>query len=278
MKCRVLIAASDALLPSSLTEALVCAGHAVQLDADGQSAMSRLGAAPFDVVVCDLLLGRVNALELLGAAKCCPMPAALILVTAQGSVADAVGWLKAGADDYVASPFDTGDLVARIEVSAERARSTPILTLLVNHLYRRCAGEGQALNMTSRAWTALMQHPFSWNARDLEHAIQHAPLLSQGMAMDTSHLPADIRSSTVPLPVERATECRPLAASMKQCERECLMAALHATHGIKFKAARLLGISRKTLWEKLKAHHIKEFSPDADAGREAGTEPFSAPA
>jgi DNA-binding NtrC family response regulator len=278
MKCRVLIAANDLLVQSALTEALASAGHSVQLDADGPSAMSRLAEAAFDVVVCDLLLGRMPALELLGAAKRGPMPAALIYVTTQSSVADAVGWLKAGADDYVTTPFDAGDLVARIELSVERVRSTPVLTLIVNHLFRRFAGEGQALKLTPGVWTALMQHPFVGSVRELEHAIQQALVLSRGMEVDLSHPPADIRSSAGPLRLERANECRPLAESMKRCERACLVAALHATHGIKFKAARLLGISRKTLWEKLKAHRIKELSPEDDAEREAGSEQFAAPA
>jgi DNA-binding NtrC family response regulator len=39
---------------------------------------------------------------------------------------------------------------------------------------------------------------------------------------------------------------------------------LNATEGIKFKAAQLLGISRKTLWEKLKAHHIGDQHVDDD--------------
>jgi hypothetical protein len=64
---------------------------------------------------------------------------------------------------------------------------------------------------------------------------------------------------------------------MKQRERECLIAALRATQGIKFKAARLLGISRKTLWEKLKAHDIKELGPDDGLNGEGGSGQLVAP-
>jgi two-component system response regulator AtoC len=53
---------------------------------------------------------------------------------------------------------------------------------------------------------------------------------------------------------------RPLAESMKDFERQYLIMALGATQGTKSNAARLLGISRKTLWEKLKAHHITDES------------------
>ena len=52
--------------------------------------------------------------------------------------------------------------------------------------------------------------------------------------------------------------------SIRDFERQCLIQALNATNGVKFKAARLLGISRKTLWEKLKVHQITDSNLEED--------------
>jgi DNA-binding NtrC family response regulator len=49
---------------------------------------------------------------------------------------------------------------------------------------------------------------------------------------------------------------RPLHDSMRDFERQCLLVALHQSKGVKLEAARLLGISRKTLWEKLRMYQL----------------------
>jgi DNA-binding NtrC family response regulator len=152
--------------------------------------------------------------------------------------------------------------VLDIQVPPLRSRRSD-LPLLVNHFFRRFAGEQHELRMQPRAWAALMNHSFPGNVRELEHAIHHAVVLAQGKDIDLIHLPADIRGHE-PQSGETQVKIRPLGESMKDFERQCLIMALNATNGTKFKAARLLGISRKTLWEKLKAHHITDSNLDED--------------
>jgi DNA-binding NtrC family response regulator len=88
-------------------------------------------------------------------------------------------------------------------------------------------------------------------------------VLSQGQEIDVSHLPADIRGGDGD-GQHGNTKVRRLTESMKDFERQCLILALNETNGVKFKAARLLGISRKTLWEKLKTHQITESNVDEE--------------
>jgi DNA-binding NtrC family response regulator len=143
------------------------------------------------------------------------------------------------------------------------------LPLLVSHFFRKFAGEGSELRMEPAAWAALMRHSFPGNVRELEHAIHHAAVMSQGGMIEVSHLPADIggRSATAS---EVESRMKPLAESMRDFERQCLLLALNATEGVKFKAAQLLGISRKTLWEKLKLHHITPPALDDEDDVEGG--------
>jgi two-component system response regulator HydG len=144
--------------------------------------------------------------------------------------------------------------VLDIHVPPLRSRRSD-LPLLVSHFFRKFACEGTELKMDPAAWAALMRHSFPGNVRELEHAIHHAVVLSQGGKIELAHLPADIGGRVTAFD-EDDSGSRPLAESMRRFERQCLILALNATDGVKFKAARLLGISRKTLWEKLKFHHI----------------------
>jgi DNA-binding NtrC family response regulator len=129
------------------------------------------------------------------------------------------------------------------------------LVLLIGHFYTRFAGEQAELRIAPRAWAALMSHSFPGNVRELEHAIQHAVVLARGGEIDIWHLPYDLRGE-VPADEPATSSFRPLAESMRDFERQCLLVALQHSSGAKREAARLLGISRKTLWEKLKSHQI----------------------
>jgi DNA-binding NtrC family response regulator len=145
------------------------------------------------------------------------------------------------------------------------------LPLLVSHFFRKFAGDGGELRMEPAAWAALMRHPFPGNVRELEHAIHHAVVMSQGGMIEVAHLPGDIGGRGA-ASSEGESRMRPLAESMKDFERQCLLLALSATDGVKFKAAQLLGISRKTLWEKLKLHHITPPALDDEDDVEAGSQ------
>jgi len=129
------------------------------------------------------------------------------------------------------------------------------LPLLVSHFHLRFAGDGIEPKIAPRAWAALMSHPFPGNVRELEHAIQHAVVLARGGEIDIWHLPYDLRGD-IDADEPAASAFRPLSESMRDFERQCLLVALNHSSGAKREAARLLGISRKTLWEKLKSHQI----------------------
>jgi DNA-binding NtrC family response regulator len=159
--------------------------------------------------------------------------------------------------------------VLEIHVPPLRNRRSD-LPLLAAHFYRKFAGEGSELKLQPRAWAALMHHSFPGNVRELEHAIHHAVILSRGQEIDLSHLPSDIRGREEPGD-EDGSKLRPLAESMKDFERQCLILALNQTKGVKFKAAQLLGISRKTLWEKLKAHQITDSNLDEEDDFDPGS-------
>jgi DNA-binding NtrC family response regulator len=462
MKLAVLVAEDDALVRLTVGEALASAGHAVETVADGQSAVVRLSEARFDVVISDVWMPKLSGLGLFQNIKRHSPATSVILITAHGTVNDAVDSLKAGVDDYVTKPFDVSELLIRVERLGERQRvnhelrearaslagaglnarligrsqvmlslmqrvqtiaptdasllivgesgtgkelvartvheasaraagpfvavncaavpealveaelfgraggalepragrlevahggtlfldevgeiplsvqakllevlgegsveplgsnrTVPLdvriicathrnlkqmvaagtfrqdlyyrinvldisvpplrqrrmdLPLLVSHFYRRFAKEGSELRMRPRAWAALMHHSFPGNVRELEHAIRHAVVLARGSELDLGHLPSDIAGGAAGGAGARAARIPPLAESIKDFERHCLIAALNATNGTKFKAANLLGISRKTLWEKLKVHRITDSNLEEEDELGPGSE------
>jgi DNA-binding NtrC family response regulator len=160
--------------------------------------------------------------------------------------------------------------VLDIHVPPLRSRRSD-LPLLVSHFFRTFAVEKSDLKMDPAAWAALMRHSFPGNVRELEHAIHHAVVLSQGGRIELAHLPADVVGRAL-AHHDGDSKTRPLAESMRDFERQCLISALNATDGVKFKAARMLGISRKTLWEKLKAHHITASDLDDEDEVEASSQ------
>jgi DNA-binding NtrC family response regulator len=139
------------------------------------------------------------------------------------------------------------------------------LPLLLEYFLRRFTQNGNELpSVTPRAYAALARYPFPGNVRELAHAVERAVVLSRGREIDVEHLPPDISGWTVD-PGDPA-DLRPLAAAMADFERSYILRALSLTGGRKTRAAELLGISRKNLWEKLRAHHIVGYERDEARG------------
>ena len=124
--------------------------------------------------------------------------------------------------------------------------------LLTAHFLKKHAPPGQNTVMSPRAWAAISHYPFPGNVRELEHAIQHAVVLANGSEIDLEHLPTDISATAEHPTVQRDGEIPPLAVAVREFEREYVARALRATRGNKTHAARLLGMSRKHLWEKMR--------------------------
>ena len=128
------------------------------------------------------------------------------------------------------------------------------LPLLLNYFLAKKLNGPKLPEISLKAWQALTHYPFPGNVRELAHAMEHAAILSRGKTIELEHLPDDIVAvAKSASPNETVT---PLAAVLKKAEREHLLKALAVAGGKKARAAELLGISRKNLWEKLRAHDL----------------------
>jgi DNA-binding NtrC family response regulator len=135
------------------------------------------------------------------------------------------------------------------------------LPLLVEHFLRARSSQGTVeQSISPRAWGALSEYAFPGNVRELQHAIERASVLAKGQEIDLEHLPDDIAGhrATADAAIPKADSGRPLSVAMKEFEREYLVRTLSLAEGKKSKAAEMLGITRKNLWEKLRAHGVTE--------------------
>jgi DNA-binding NtrC family response regulator len=100
----------------------------------------------------------------------------------------------------------------------------------------------------------LQTYTYPGNVRELKHAIQHATILAQGQQIEPHHLPAEFRNK---IEVTSSGTGEPLAMAMAQFEKRYIEQTLQTTSGERARAAELLGISRKNLWEKMVKHNLK---------------------
>ncbi|MDD4871141.1 MAG: sigma-54 dependent transcriptional regulator [Kiritimatiellae bacterium] len=136
--------------------------------------------------------------------------------------------------------------VISIEVPPLRKREDDVL-LLVNYFKSKFASEfgKREIRFTDRALASLTNYAWPGNVRELENIIQRIVVMSDSDTVDVSDLPSFMRF-TVP-------HKESLTRTLTEVEAEYISNVLSSTGGNKAKAARILGIDRKTLREKLKA-------------------------
>jgi len=141
------------------------------------------------------------------------------------------------------------------------------LSLLVQYFLQRFTPTGRPLPaVTPAAWAALSQYNYPGNVRELSHALEHAVVLSGGGEIDVRHLPVNISQQGLPVEGEGApggSEIRPLHIALREFEREYLLRAMAQASSKRVRAAEMLGISRKSLWEKLRLHGISDAETES---------------
>jgi two-component system response regulator HydG len=116
----LLVADDDPGLRESLERTLSREGYRVLLASDGQAALERLQAGGIDLIVTDLKMPGLTGLELLRAAKAIAPDVDVILLTAFGTVEEAVKAMKDGAYDFLTKPFRREQLLKLIDKALER--------------------------------------------------------------------------------------------------------------------------------------------------------------
>ena len=160
MNEHILIVEDEQELCMTLGDRLRSEGYAVDCAFDGNSGFEKMTQGPFDLVILDLMLPLRSGLDLCVDIRRSGYSTPILMLTALGQSVEKVAGLKLGADDYVTKPFDTPELMARVEALLRRSANRPEHTGLTE-VYRlgsivldtrksRVTRDGQPVNLTSR--------------------------------------------------------------------------------------------------------------------------------
>ncbi|HXM81952.1 MAG TPA: response regulator transcription factor [Burkholderiales bacterium] len=152
---RILVAEDDAILADAVLYTLRQSGHAVDWVKNGVEADCALAAHAFDLLILDLGLPRKSGLDVLKRLRGRDSRLPVLILTGLDAVSDRVRGLDAGADDYLAKPFDLAELEARVRALTRRgmAGGTPLLrhgALTYDQVGRVARLNGEPLELSAR--------------------------------------------------------------------------------------------------------------------------------
>jgi two-component system alkaline phosphatase synthesis response regulator PhoP len=126
----ILLVEDEEGLRMTLSDRLRSEGYAVDFAADGDEGLNKATSQPFDLIILDIMLPNRSGLDVCRDVRIAGLATPILLLTARDQTADKVIGLKLGADDYVTKPFDTLELMARVEALLRRSPGRATHTVL----------------------------------------------------------------------------------------------------------------------------------------------------
>ena len=117
---RVLIADDEREMTQALEAILKHEHYSVDIVYDGQAALDYGLAETYDCLVLDIMMPKLNGLQVLEQLRENNISTPILLLTAKGQVEDRIEGLNCGADDYLPKPFDVGEFIARVRALTRR--------------------------------------------------------------------------------------------------------------------------------------------------------------
>ena len=157
---RILVVEDESMLAEAIADGLRQETFAVDVAGDGQSAVDRLTINAYDVVVLDRDLPVLHGDEVCRRIVADGIDVRVLMLTAAGTVADRVGGLDLGADDYLAKPFAFEELVARVRALSRRSRpaASPVLEcagIQVDPSHRETHRNGRYIGLSRKEFALL---------------------------------------------------------------------------------------------------------------------------
>ncbi|AWS45143.1 MULTISPECIES: response regulator transcription factor [Streptosporangium] len=169
---RVLVVDDEPALREALQSSLEFEGYRVGLASDGQAALETLEREPYDLVLLDVMMPRLDGLTACRRLRAVRNHVPVLMLTARDAVGDRVSGLDAGADDYLVKPFELDELLARVRallrrgaLSAPAAEDDGVLAygdLRMDTFSREVTRAGEPLELTRTEYLLLellMVHP-----------------------------------------------------------------------------------------------------------------------
>jgi two-component system OmpR family response regulator len=157
---RILVVEDDVKLSRAMARGLRHEGHAVDTAADGDAALMQAAVYDYDAVILDIMIPARDGFEVCRTLRERGCWAPVLMLTARRGVDDRIRGLDAGADDYLAKPFDFGELLARLRAllrraPAERPARLEAGDLVVDPATHVVERGGTAVTLTAREFRVL---------------------------------------------------------------------------------------------------------------------------
>ena len=166
MHASILIVEDEPELCLTLGDRLRSEGYTIEFADDGNSGLDKALTVPYDLIILDIMLPHRSGLDVCTDIRKAGILTPIVLLTARSQTVEKVVGLKLGADDYVTKPFDTLELMARIEALLRRHTGKTGLSPKPQEIYRfgplvlnvkrtEVTVEGKVIALTAREFRLL---------------------------------------------------------------------------------------------------------------------------
>lgn len=198
----LLIVEDDAAIRRGLCDALKFTGYHVREAEDGKAGLDLALADGIDLVLLDILMPKMDGLQVLAELRKARPSLPVIFLTARGQEEDRVKGLRSGADDYIVKPFSIGELLARVEAIFRRLPERPTGLKRLEIAGLAIDFERREITMTDGSHESLSQREgevLAYLASNRGRAIAREELLSRVWGVD----PRGVTTRTVDMAVAR---------------------------------------------------------------------------
>ncbi|MCD8491121.1 MAG: response regulator transcription factor [Geovibrio sp.] len=157
---RILIVEDEPELNEQLRRTLEAQRYSADSAYDGAQALDRLAEVPYDLVILDVMLPKLDGFGVLREARNMGADSPVLMLTARTGTDDKIKGLDSGADDYLTKPFSTDELLARVRALLRRAggQNASVLSagsLCLDTAKREVTVEGKLVELTQREFSIL---------------------------------------------------------------------------------------------------------------------------
>lgn len=159
---KVLLVEDEERLVSFIRKGISAEGYEVEVAYDGRTGLSLFRKDLYDIIILDVNLPQINGFELCRLIRADNETVPVLMLTALDSLADKSDGFNAGADDYLAKPFEFQELLLRVRALTRRNRSKPkqilqLADLELNLDTKTVSRAGNRIDLTTREY-ALMEY------------------------------------------------------------------------------------------------------------------------